>query len=890
MAWNAAKTDPSITINGLTLTKASGSTKAISLWDTAASGSLSYFQFVAGQTNDVGVGLATSARLIDSSDIGADQTNSAGVYNNGWYLATGGNWQSTSGFAQGAKVGILWNPTTKEAKWDVDGTVILTETLLFPTGAQVFPAVVLKQVGDAVTGQPTPATLPQGAVAWGTGAPPVEPPVGDPTIPQTFDAITGANIPSVADGGPFVLDLLGRAQKGDTIRFSAMRTTQSDTGYAGVFTKTDANGQKWVIVPNSTGIEFEWTGCPVDTNSSDPLNGPASSPYFKAYLAYADANAGKVPGDVQYLNIRKPYFADQPWVISDFAVTLDFHGNNKRLTVGMLRIKAGQHGIILDDFTTLNGIVCPFRGRSAQGSSIINYGLIWQSRNPLPDEFGIAIWVRCKAKVSNGLTSQTAIGVYVHGDIAGGNGANANGAEVSDYRGQYHLYWTLGTQGSDANACNFRNIEAYGCGQAAISARDFLGNNLLGLWDEGNNGYGDPGVVGAHPHVVWHAGYYYLAVLATVEQPPKPYGTTTPGTPGTDNIWERLFPSATNSYYGGRIPEYTPGGTYEPGGMILAYNGNASWQADGIYSEDGRLPMQGAMGRWKMGGGGRGGEFSRHCSRGMLERESTVFGGYTVQVPDQLEDDVTHPENRLFVAFGQGFGTFVGNIFAWWRGSPGSGNQGIWRFRSLAKWSKPNRYALTAHDNDSLPIGGSDTLLFNPEISDNAVAKGPTSTGDYIHAIKLFLGKPGRPREVTFYNNFNELNDSLDRHRVGDIAFREVRNSGDSPGWTIDQAPNGTKVINEMPAPTVPVFGPAAGISWATVQPGKRSPIVKLPFPGIQNGDVVTGIRTFAPLNGTTPFATPNQADQCVDLYVVNFGDVASAPGQHQWVVYLRRS
>ena len=325
MSWDPAKTDPSLTISqdGKSLRKTSGSAHAIALWDTPAGTGPSYIQLAIGRLGDIGVGLATGSRSIDSSDIGADQQTSAGLYNNGWFLNTGGAWQRAVGFAQGDTVGVLYDPATKAATWDVNGTIILTETLQFPAGVDVFPAVILTAVNDAVTGQGNPTNIPEGSAAWGPAA------VPDLSLPQTFHAVQGATIPAEKDGGPRVLELQGLVEAGDCIPLSATRTSTDDSGYAGIFTKTDAGGQKWVILPDANGVEFEWTGCPVDTGPDDPADGPPSSPYFAAYLAYARRNADLL-GDVGRLNVRKAYFIDQPWVVADSTVTIHMHGTSKR--------------------------------------------------------------------------------------------------------------------------------------------------------------------------------------------------------------------------------------------------------------------------------------------------------------------------------------------------------------------------------------------------------------------------------------------------------------------------------------------------------------------------------------------------------------------------------
>jgi hypothetical protein len=172
MPWTLAKTDSSLEItDGVTLKKVSNTgthTKAVG--DVPAGSGVRSFEVVVTTMGDVGIGLAGSDEPIENSDLGTNPNTSACLWHNGWTVHEDFVWRQGQGFAINQPVRISYEEATGIATWSVDGTIVLQRTLNF--GPDVFPAVTLHDINDALTADFSPV----GATAWEEDAVVVEPP------------------------------------------------------------------------------------------------------------------------------------------------------------------------------------------------------------------------------------------------------------------------------------------------------------------------------------------------------------------------------------------------------------------------------------------------------------------------------------------------------------------------------------------------------------------------------------------------------------------------------------------------------------------------------------------------------------------------------------------
>jgi len=454
------------------------------------------------------------------------------------------------------------------------------------------------------------------------------------------------------DPGINFLRVNGFHVEGDCPPFRVKRVPTATTLWDDYAKWTDGDGQDWEHVVDNGPLYFTQFGPPGD-DFSDTV-GNACDDHFDAMHAflYSKSNTSLNDPPLPAVNMSGPeWYFRRPWKLKTatlagrwtlYGTTASHWGPGVAVRFDTAMTGAG---IYIDHNDTLQGAVVA--SGKGNGGTVID-GILFWCAGGIPGSSNIfrGILQKTRATIRNcQFTGFQGDGIFNYGDIAGGNGGNANTATYENIAFQYN--WDSGIKflGSDCNACIIKDvsfIENYG---HSIHDQSFLGNHYYSVHTERTALWGVAGrPVGsvAYNNAVW------LCVGSTSAEA---LASTTP--PGTDNnVWDWQYDDATASTY---LPTWVSGGSYRSVSTVAFTNyaaANAMW---GYYEETGqpRSELIGHKQSIQTGGWHSEMRISR-SSDGMLDLDGYRYsGGYTTATLSPLSD-TTKGRERMIVELGKG--------------------------------------------------------------------------------------------------------------------------------------------------------------------------------------------------------------------------------------------
>jgi hypothetical protein len=664
---------------------------------------------------------------------------------------------------------------------------------------------------------------------------------------DAFNDIASEPIPSLANGGPVIIDVKGRSAAGDCKAFRMWRFgAGSAEAWFGRWSTTDANGQHWTYLIDGDQLWFEQSGAPHDTYGPDAI---ACDPWMDATIAFLASRHG---GDQPLPSLATL------WMTHDQKLGGWFWAEDIDLTGGRFNMRghgSGKHGgaptvmrwgwaatggagIIIDCNETLAGDPRPGTQRlDGADASMLDGMMIWKSGfNNEPD-------------------SPNAVGVFARGRFLMTNcrviGWDSDGLSVfadtqrSETRGNANTFFLgscsfegcrgfgAGFYGADSNAGMCMNNTAIANWQGGVIDATFLGNDHYNWHIETSPQLKTQEDTSSKPPVyVAHAsgpnpGLYFVVAGTNPNAQAVLASTTEPGT--NSEVWE-LY-ERHDDPESLQVP-WVSGMTVRVGGTVVTTNPANRARFYGVYCESGiRVPAQ-VHGRTFL-------QFSENevgVSRASRRTGATiewdnirVAGGFTTHQYDNDSDPNTNIRLQAIVGIGR-------TMFGWERGVNGVNPTSAWYLESL----QDDSYAITTdivrtrHQFESAFFLGPNSTIGNNHNSD-AFYNG------WIHVKNFRLGEKGASRAI----GFNDIPQS-GNSGSGDKYFPEQPVLGGPDCWTTIKGKNASGGLVVIPTGYVPWLVVQA-ITPGTV-PANGSVGGNFTLTGVALGDFVTDASYNQPL------------------------------------------